>query len=512
MKRVCLMAVLAGACSGVTNETPSELEPRGALRLVELEVPPSVGSSESLHWRFVAQDGQVVEGEVADPGLVRSELDDGQHVTRATTRLPWVTSLPLAVPDLDGELEVLRGAQLVTRRHVRRGDEAGRTRQAVASWGDVLGPPMRLIARTVPGPDVLLVSEGFTAAEMPAFRTIANELAARLVQAGQLPVPGSVGFLVQEVASRQSGADDPATNTYVDTAFDTTFGFGGTDRCLFFGTPEAFGMADGLRQAAGATNVMAIVNSTKHGGCASGTMSTYSLTPNSSGGFDAMARGMHHELGHSIFALADEYDSDQCTPFTARVNVSNSLNPPWADLISRGTPIPTTDSAFTVGVFEGAQYCTTGKYRPAFECRMRLNSSGFCPVCQRERERILRSWSGATIELEPNSVLSSGQLIQTFDSVRGAIGSSGDLIDFYRTTVPAGECLIVQLKPPAGTDLDLSVSDSVGRVLKTSAKVGVGLPELVVQCGLPNGLAGIAVKYRSGTVGSTAVYRLDTSI
>ena len=42
-----------------------------------------------------------------------------------------------------------------------------------------------------------------------------------------------------------------------------------------------------------------------------------------------------------------------------------------------------------VGVFEGAGYQTKGCYRPAQECRMKINEvEDFCPVCNRAIRRI----------------------------------------------------------------------------------------------------------------------------
>ena len=43
-----------------------------------------------------------------------------------------------------------------------------------------------------------------------------------------------------------------------------------------------------------------------------------------------------------------------------------------------------------VGVYEGAGYQSKGCYRPAQECRMKVNSApGFCPVCQRAISRLI---------------------------------------------------------------------------------------------------------------------------
>ena len=65
-------------------------------------------------------------------------------------------------------------------------------------------------------------------------------------------------------------------------------------------------------------------------------------------------------------------------------------------MVPTGTPVPTPvktspDEIFTsVGVYEGAGYTSKGIYRPATECRMKINEAPmFCPVCQRALERLI---------------------------------------------------------------------------------------------------------------------------
>ena len=82
----------------------------------------------------------------------------------------------------------------------------------------------------------------------------------------------------------------------------------------------------------------------------------------------------------------------------------------WADMLPKGTSIPTPpdpkvpnyrkitnekeqrllDAATQrVGVFEGGGYQSKGVYRPAQECRMKINEvANFCPVCSRAIQRI----------------------------------------------------------------------------------------------------------------------------
>jgi hypothetical protein len=106
-------------------------------------------------------------------------------------------------------------------------------------------------------------------------------------------------------------------------------------------------------------------------------------------------KGGIHELGHVAFGLADEYDDEvrDFRPDFEPREPNVTLDPSgakwkglWEDppgLVpnpvrtgAQPTPVP------GVGTFEGARYCRTGIYRPAFTCRMRDLQSPFCPVCE----------------------------------------------------------------------------------------------------------------------------------
>jgi hypothetical protein len=131
-----------------------------------------------------------------------------------------------------------------------------------------------------------------------------------------------------------------------------------------------------------------------------------------------------HELGHSAFGLADEYDSDgpaQHNPaepsepnittlatrdallaFWNATPTKRSLMR-WNQLMDPATPAPTSlpnvtcsvlaspaeaqlakpgVAANTVGLFEGADQSPCGVFRPRLNCRMRHSSLAFCPVCE----------------------------------------------------------------------------------------------------------------------------------
>jgi hypothetical protein len=153
--------------------------------------------------------------------------------------------------------------------------------------------------------------------------------------------------------------------------------------------------------------VSVVVNSTVYGG-SGGAVGTFSLAP-------AAEEIALHELGHSAFRLADEYEyfrgcasgetdrNNHPVGELAEVNVTTSTDRAtlkWRNLVTAPeTPWPTTSnancaqcdprsspvSAGTIGLFEGAHYHHCRAFRPEFNCKMRVLGEPFCAVC---RERI----------------------------------------------------------------------------------------------------------------------------
>jgi hypothetical protein len=97
-----------------------------------------------------------------------------------------------------------------------------------------------------------------------------------------------------------------------------------------------------------------------------------------------------HESGHTLGGLGDEYTTPYPGyPAIEQPNTTTNTtftNIQWNAWISTNTPIPTPPTGtyeYTVGLFQGAHYNTTGWYRPYYDCCMRsFGSVNFCPVCQ----------------------------------------------------------------------------------------------------------------------------------
>ena len=144
------------------------------------------------------------------------------------------------------------------------------------------------------------------------------------------------------------------------------------------------------------TNVQGIVvvNTTEFGG-AGGTTAVVSAHP------DWAPDILAHELGHSLFGLADEYATagQNDIHLATEPNVSRNWERQdlkWADLIPSDNPYPvwTFESSGPhpegIGAFQGAKY-NANYWRPSYDCKMRdLASPKFCPVCTREIRRHLQ--------------------------------------------------------------------------------------------------------------------------
>ncbi|MCR5313720.1 MAG: IgA Peptidase M64 [Bacteroidaceae bacterium] len=163
-------------------------------------------------------------------------------------------------------------------------------------------------------------------------------------------------------------------------------------------------------------HIMVLINSNTYGGGGIYNQVTFSTSDH-----PTFKEVFVHEFGHSYAGLADEYAYDDqdnewypadTEPWEPNITTLKNFKSKWADLMPKKQPIPTPiDSKVpdfkkidkndekqmaklnactqVVGVFEGAGYQSKGCYRPAQECRMKINEvEDFCPVCARAIRRI----------------------------------------------------------------------------------------------------------------------------
>lgn len=293
--------------------------------------------------------------------------------------------------------------------------------------------------------DYVFVGDGYTAAEMSKWRADAQKLIDAFKADPLLAANLSkINIHRIDIASNQSGVDELDKGIYRDTAMDGEFACYNIARLLCVNTTKVFNIVGQVLPADGHEQVIVISNSTRYGG-SGGEVATVSMDPSSK-------EVALHEIGHSAFGLADEYDYGTCDtsvePTAGNVSrYGTRSNTKWGDLISANTPVPTqvgTVSNGTVGAFQGGNYCTSGIYRPTENSRMRTLGNPWHAVNTRLANQVFAKYSGAGTGTE---VTQTGTL---------AVGATVSVPNVSPNYVQAGNgTYIVKLSGPTGTDFDL---------------------------------------------------------
>lgn len=245
------------------------------------------------------------------------------------------------------------------------------------------GPPSNRL-------DLLVVGDGYTAAQQAKFITDATNLANTLLNES----PYSVYKLLINVTylfvpSNQSGADKPACGdgmpvVVVDTAFDAKYCSSNLRRLLTVNTGKLTTAAANVPDW---DMLLVLVNDSEYGG---------------SGGFAAVASThadavevMKHEFGHQFTDLDDEYDtpfpgfpgcSDLAGGPACGANVTNQTTRAlikWLGWILPATSTPTVGQLAdpqAAGLWLGARYAQPGMYRQCFNGKMKSLNVPFCKV------------------------------------------------------------------------------------------------------------------------------------
>ncbi len=250
--------------------------------------------------------------------------------------------------------------------------------------------------------DLVIMGDGYRAQDQAKMTTDAQKvLNAFFADKFWSTYKNYLNVKLVHVVSNQDGADNGMYGSGVmrDTALGAYFNCANIDRllCVNAGTVNTVAFNDAPEY----DQILVIVNDTKYGG-AGGSYATTSMDP---GAVDVPI----HEVGHSLFGLADEYEyggesyarCDAVNDCSApNVTVKNTLATiKWNAWIEAGTPIPTPETAqyaSTVGLFEGAAYYPTGQYRPWQDCLMRSLGQSLCPVCT--EAAVLKTYDFASLE------------------------------------------------------------------------------------------------------------------
>lgn len=290
--------------------------------------------------------------------------------------------------------------------------------------------------------DLLLLGDGYTAAEKGAFRADAERLARALLSTEPYKTHAAK-FNVRAIAppSPRSGVSKPRQGEWRQSALGAAFNTFDSDRYVLCQDDRRW---RDVAAAAPYDAVVILLNDRKYGG--GGIFRLYATVAARS---EVSEYLFVHEFGHSFAALADEYFTSPVayTEFTPpqvepwEANVTALLDPAklkWRDLVATGTPLPTPwdQDAFTklskqfqerraqlvasgakdeelealfaeektatkqlldaqraqhaIGAYEGAMYQARGLYRPEVDCVMfSRNRNEFCAVCARGIERVI---------------------------------------------------------------------------------------------------------------------------
>ena len=259
--------------------------------------------------------------------------------------------------------------------------------------------------------DLAIVAEGYTEAQMDKFYADCQRAVDALF-AHEPFTSLKERFNVVAVASPSAdgGPSIPHDGQWRRTASRTHYDTFYSDRYLM--TQEMHRLFDLLAGIA-FEHVIVLVNADTYGG--GGIYNQLTVTTSDHPTFNQV---LVHEFGHAYGGLGDEYFYDDAyesmypadtEPWEPNLTTLVDFGSKWADLLPEGTPVPTPPrkipdfrniktkkeqallNAATqrVGVFEGGGYQSKGVYRPAQECRMKINEvEHFCPVCSRALVRI----------------------------------------------------------------------------------------------------------------------------
>ncbi|MEO5332264.1 MAG: M64 family metallopeptidase [Magnetococcus sp. YQC-5] len=238
--------------------------------------------------------------------------------------------------------------------------------------------------------DIVILGDGYTERELPIFATQASNLAKKFFTVTPFKEYSNF-FNVHriDVISPVSGASHPSKGVYLNTPLGASYDCSNMTRLICIQSSSVQKVLDDSIDAAARDIVVVLVNDPDYGG-SGGKFLVTSMHQ------DSWEVAMH-EIGHSFGLLADEYEGD-CNHYSGsirdypwHVNIttnSDRANIKWnrgggppQGWIEPTTPLPTTSTQNNlVGVYEGAEYCKYGVYRPTNNSMMRTLGKSFDSV------------------------------------------------------------------------------------------------------------------------------------
>lgn len=262
--------------------------------------------------------------------------------------------------------------------------------------------------------DLAILAEGYTEAQMDKFYADCERSVEALFEREPFKsLKNKFNVVAVAAPSLESGPSVPRSNVWNVTAASTNYDTFYSQRYL---TTKNMHKVYDLLSGVPFEHIMVLVNSDIYGGGG-----IYNQVTIATSDHPTFKQVFVHEFGHSYGGLGDEYAYDDMDeiwypsdiePWEPNLTTLKDFSKKWADLMPKNQPIPTpldptvpdkkdvdlnnakqmaklNACTQVVGVFEGAGYQSKGCYRPAQECRMKINEvQDFCPVCARAIRRI----------------------------------------------------------------------------------------------------------------------------
>ncbi|MBP5771575.1 MAG: family 43 glycosylhydrolase [Bacteroidaceae bacterium] len=253
--------------------------------------------------------------------------------------------------------------------------------------------------------DVAFVAEGYTEKEMPAFLAMCDSSISALE--AHEPFRSMIrrfNFIAVMPPSRDSGVSIPHRGIWKQTALSSSFDTFYSNRYLTtLHIQRLYDVMTGIPFE----HFIILANTSEYGG--GGIYNSYNMA--SAGSPHSKLEVIVHEFGHSFAGLGDEYAygddpethyPSDTEPWEPNLTTLHDFSSKWQDMLPPGTAIPTKpdgrELTTKVGVYEGAGYQAKGVFRPAQQCRMKVNEvQDFCPVCQRAIRRMIDFYTPATL-------------------------------------------------------------------------------------------------------------------
>ena len=303
--------------------------------------------------------------------------------------------------------------------------------------------------------DIVIVSEGYTAAQMPQFASDVNTyIASMFAQDPYREYQAYFNIRRLEVASVASGASHSGSPG--NTAFGAYYNCQGIERLICVNVNWVL-TATSVLPANQADIILVLVNDTEYGG-GGGQVAVASLN-------SYAVEVILHELGHSFALLGDEYGgppppacNDSVEPSYLNVTKqTDRASIKWNQWIDPSTPLPTTYSMDGIpGIYAGADYCDTTLFRPTYNSKMRNLNQPFWQINTEQLVRRFYTYTSPIDSVAPPTAsavtLAAGQS-QTFSVVTpppathaldiewwldGALKSSGPQFSLGASALAAG--------------------------------------------------------------------------